>query len=182
MANSLEEVLDPESVFIGYIQWLWGIFCSLKSKNSFQRTFSAYLKFQKPNGGQMHEWFWCFYVTEFFCHLLSIQNVCLCPLTLVLLRLCVEKEPQAVLGLLSFNTALGEQAEHLGPHFPLQEWMLKDDVTRVLPWLFLQVFSFVFITTTAPFPNLQCSCIIGLEHSLTWLYRQDELRTLDTIL
>lgn len=82
----------------------------------------------------------------------------------------------------SFNTALGEQAEHLGPHFPLQKWMLKDDVTRVLPWLFLQVFSFVFITTTPPPPpNLQCSCIIGLEHGLTWPYRQYELRTLDTI-
>lgn len=81
----------------------------------------------------------------------------------------------------SFNTALGEQAEHLGPHFPLQKWMLKDDVTRVLPWLFLQVFSFVFVAITPPVPNLQCSFIIGLEHSLTWLYREYELRMLDTI-
>lgn len=88
-------------------------------------------------------------------------------------RLRVEKELRAMLGLLSvpldLSTQPWENRQSIWGLSSLQKWMLKDDVTRVLPWLFLQLFSFVCVTTTPPPPppNLQCSCIIGLERSLT---------------
>lgn len=58
----------------------------------------------------------------------------------------------------SFNTALGEQAEHLGPRFPLQKWVLKDDVTRVLPSLFFASFLFCVHYNHSP-PSPICNAV-----------------------
>lgn len=80
-----------------------------------------------------------------------------------------------------FQHSPGRTGRASGASFPSAEMNVKGWCYKGVALTLFASFLFCVHYNHSPHPNLQCSCIIGLEHGLTWPYRQYELRTLDTI-
>lgn len=86
----------------------------------------TYFKFQKPNSGQMHvNNFDLSYGTELFCELFrSLKPLTASPASGLAQDVCcggaLSRAGPPFCALASFNTALGEQAAHLGPLLPAE--------------------------------------------------------------